>query len=333
MTDSSKKKRVYLFAAVLLTIIYFLAGFHSFHTKIPSEYEIYNGVVSEPDQRLHFRSPGIAYTEDAPVWLSRAIHTSSFELSLDVRTAGQAQIGPARIFALSLNPYRVNLVVGQWGSTLSVRMRNPSTSLNGTPAYAVKNVFDDLDWHQIEIAITPEALKVRVDGKDSVAAPLPDRPLQRWDPDYRLALGNELSGDRPWLGSIRKAVVRVDDQSFDYLAPGALRYPEKLSVKSGRIITIVPFVDADFSRSILLDWAKNLLGFVPFGWLVVMARRPRPGFFLAIVFSAGISITIEVGQLLIFTSRVPSTEDFILNILGAALGAWLAGCYREELLE
>jgi len=55
-----------------------------------------------------------------------------------------------------------------------------------------------------------------------------------------------------------------------------------------------------------------------------MARKPRAGFVLAIVFSAGISLTIETGQLLFFANRVSSIEDFILNVLGAALGAWLA---------
>ncbi|HED18413.1 MAG TPA: hypothetical protein ENI74_02790 [Gammaproteobacteria bacterium] len=327
MIISNKNKRAYFLAAQLSVVIYLLAGFYPFQSKTSCEYEIHNGVIAEPDQPLRFRSPGIAYTEKVPVWLSRAIRTSSFELSLDVRTADQAQKGLARIFTVSHNRSRIDIVVGQWASNLNVRIRNPYTRFEGPPTYIIKHVFDDPDWHQIDVIITSEALKIRVDGKVSVTVPMPDRPLERWDADYRLALGNEFFGDRPWLGDIRKAVVRVDGRSYDYLVPGALRYPDKLPVKSSQVAKLVPFVDTDFSRSALLDWTINLLGFVPFGWLVVMARRPRPGFVLAIAFSAGISLTIEAGQLLFFAHRVPSIDDFILNILGAALGAWLTERY------
>ena len=78
-------------------------------------------------------------------------------------------------------------------------------------------------------------------------------------------------------------------------------------------------------RFAMRDWTVNLLGFVPFGWLVVRWRCQRPGIFLATVLAAGISTTIEVGQLLIFNDRVPSTEDILMNTLGAALGAGLPG--------
>lgn len=324
MEDPNNQKYKYFLAILGLIIVYLLAGFYPFQSITSTEYETHNGVVSGPDNQLRFRSPGIAYTEYAPAWLPRAIQTSIFELSLDVRTADQTQQGLARIFTLSLNRARINLVVGQWASNLNVRIRNPHTRFKGATTYILEQVFDDNDWHQIEVIITSDVLKIRVDGKVSASIPMPDQPLERWDADYRLALGNALSGDRPWLGDIRKAVVRIDDKSFDYLAPGALRYPDKLSIKSSQVVKLVPFVDTGISQSVLLDWTINLLGFIPFGWLVVMARKPRAGFVLAIVFSAGISLTIETGQLLFFANRVSSIEDFMLNILGAASGAWFA---------
>jgi glycopeptide antibiotics resistance protein len=101
--------------------------------------------------------------------------------------------------------------------------------------------------------------------------------------------------------------------------------PEKFSVEKSRVGQIAPFAKHQINRSIALDWAVNLLGFVPFGWLVGMLRRPRSGIFLATILAAGISATIETSQLLFLVDRFPSTEDLILNTLGGAVGAWIAG--------
>jgi hypothetical protein len=318
-----KNRRTYFFAIQLLVLIYMIAGFYPFHLKTPPDSEQINGAIVLPDQGVRFRTPGIAYTERAPLWLQETISTSCFEVSLKIRTADQDQYGPARIFTVSSDRFRRNLTVGQWRTNLSVSIRTPYTNLNGIPSYSVKNIFADSDWHQINVRVTRGITVIRVDGYTRIIAAMPDRLLNNWDPDYRIALGNELSGDRPWLGEIRKAVVRIGDTSFDYLAAGALRFPQRLTVKSSHV-KLVPFVEHQYKWAPVRDWAINLSGFVPFGWLVVMLRWPRSGVFLAIVLSAGVSITIEAGQLLIFAGRNPSTEDIIMNTLGAVLGAWLA---------
>jgi VanZ family protein len=74
----------------------------------------------------------------------------------------------------------------------------------------------------------------------------------------------------------------------------------------------------------LMDWAINFLGFVPFGWLVGMLRRPRSGIILATFLAAVMSVTIEASQLLFLADRSPSTVDLLLNTLGASVGAWIA---------
>jgi hypothetical protein len=188
----------------------------------------------------------------------------------------------------------------------------------------VKNVFADIEWHQIDVRIRPGIIEISVDGETHVVTAMPGQLLDDWNPNFRLALGNELSGEKFWLGDIRKAVVRVGDRSFDYLASGALHFPERFKLKNYHAWKVVPFIDVHDVWSAVRDWVINLMGFVPFGWLIVMLRRPLPGFLFAIALSAVISITIETGQLLMFNDRYPSNEDIILNILGAALGAWFA---------
>jgi VanZ family protein len=324
MSSLPENRRVYLVSALLLVLIYLVAGAYPFKLAPLSLGQLDNGAVLTPGKGLNFRSPGIAYTEQAPAWLPHAIAVSDFELSLEVRATDREQYGPARIFTLSVNPYLRNFMVGHQGSALSVRLRTQQTSLNGRPDYLVEGVFADRGWHQIDIRIAEQVLEIRVDGDTLIIAPMPYRPLEVWDSSYRLALGNELTGDRPWLGEIRKAVVRVGDESFDYLTPDSLHVPEKVSVEKVRVGQIVPFSNHQINRGMVVDWMVNLLGFVPFGWLVGMLRRPRPGMLLATILAAGISTTIETSQLLFLVDRFPSTEDLILNTLGGTLGAWIA---------
>jgi hypothetical protein len=319
----SRTRLAHLCAAQLLVLVYFCIGFYPFELKNPSSGQLINGLTITPDHIWHFRSPGIAYTEGPPVWLPEAIATSSFELSLEVRTTSQEQRGPARIFTVSLNRSRRNLTVGQWGPNLSVRVRTPSTSLDGVPAYGIKNVFADQDWHKINIRIASNTLTISVDGDIAASIALPDQALQGWDPAYRVALGNEMTADKPWLGDIRTARVHIENHVSDYLAAGVLRCPTTYAINNEKGFKLIPFYHDEYKTTVFSDWAVNLLGFLPLGYLVAMIRRPFPGAFLATTLAAGVSLTIESGQFLLFAGRSPSIDDFILNTLGGALGAWL----------
>jgi len=79
------------------------------------------------------------------------------------------------------------------------------------------------------------------------------------------------------------------------------------------------------------DIVANLVGYVPLGLLLVLARRSRSGSAAlvrdAIALAAALSYTLEVGQNLL-PLRVPSLLDWLLNTAGAGAGAvcgvWLA---------
>jgi len=316
---------MYLALVLLLAGVYCIVGFYPFKLAPPSSGEQENGAEMIPGTGLRFRSPGIARTLDPPAWLQRVITTSDFRLSLEVRATDQEQYGPARIFTVSASPELRNITVGQQGSSLSVRVRTQRTSLNGTPEYLIKDVFSEPGWRRIEIFVTGKVLEIHVDGDLPVIERLTDQPLDVWDSGYRLALGNELTGDRPWLGEIRKAVVRVGDQSFNYLPPGALHIAKKYSETTAKMAHFLLFSKLQFNNTSLMDWVINFLGFVPFGWLVGMLRRPGSGILLATLLAAGMSATIETSQLLFLVDRFPSIVDLILNTFGAFAGAWIAG--------
>jgi VanZ family protein len=75
----------------------------------------------------------------------------------------------------------------------------------------------------------------------------------------------------------------------------------------------------------VFDLVANLLGYVPLGALLVLARSPAPGPAWSVVrdataIAAALSYVLEVAQHLL-PLRVPSLLDVLLNTAGAALGS------------
>jgi VanZ family protein len=152
----------------------------------------------------------------------------------------------------------------------------------------------------------------------------PSPALENWDTGFRLALGNELTGDRPWLGQVTRAEVRVAGTSYDYLARGELAFPTHLR-RFHHPPRLIPVREAE-----PIDSLVNLLGFVPLGlalallWGGTAASRPQPPRrWLALLFAMSLlSLGLELGQWLM-PSRYMSIDDLILNTLGGGLGLLL----------
>ena len=84
----------------------------------------------------------------------------------------------------------------------------------------------------------------------------------------------------------------------------------------------------------VFDVTTNILGYIPFGTLIVFALYPRIhrwwAVVVAVVFSATVSATAELVQYFI-PSRVTSLLDFLTNAGGATLGA-IAGALLTPLI-
>lgn len=285
--------------------------------------QIPNGAELLPDGGVRFESPGIARTGDPPAWLPAAIEDNRLKLSLSVRTASSQQGGPARVLTISGGPYHRDLTVAQSGDHLILRVRTPDTSGNGTidgrPLVRVANVFQTTKWVDIAISIEPRQIAIAIDGRLRALEGLPARSLQEWSVSYPLALGNELSGNRPWLGSIRQALVEVDGFQVDYAAPGEVHRPPRYwHVRN--YPKLVPFRDSSAE-----DLLVNLVLFVPLGLLLGSLLRTSGvrASFAAIGAIALLSSTLETLQLFI-SVRNPSIDDFMLNAFGGALGVGAA---------
>lgn len=295
--------------------------------------QVRNGAKSLADGSIQLASPGLARTELPPGWLEEAIRSNRFSLSVSLRSAAPDQTGPARILTISPNPHRRDLMLGQEGSDLVLRLRTPGTSSNGTidgrPVALVANVFKQPGWVEIAVLIKPGELQIAVDDEVRVREVLSQAPLQNWDASYPLALGNELSGNRPWLGSIRKAIVRTGDTTIDYTVPSTLEQPATYWSVSN-YPKLAPFRDS--SRS---DLIVNAVLYLPLGALFGLCWRGRSlrGAASAALLIAALSGMLEVLQLFI-SIRNPSIDDFVLNVLGGTLGVlfgrWAVGAGRRS---
>jgi hypothetical protein len=280
-----------------------------------------------PDGGLRFPAPGAARSAGAPEWLPAVISAERFDLSLRLRSLAPRQDGPARIFTVSSGPYLRDLTVGQEGGDLILRLRTPATDLNGimpdgAPVASLPGALATPDWRDLDLAITPGRLRIDLDGTPRVDLALPQDALSTWDPDFHLALGNELTNDRPWLGEIARAVVATPEGAIDYAQRGALFLPPRFWVSIGPS-TLVPFGEGDLSDVLL-----NLLGYLPLGLLLgLSARRSGSARLIAVVFL--VSASFEMLQF--FVPRHPSSTDLLLNTLGGGFGVVLGQRLRPLL--
>lgn len=78
-------------------------------------------------------------------------------------------------------------------------------------------------------------------------------------------------------------------------------------------------------ESVSYDDAGQLLGnialFVPLGWLMPMLWRKLRSLWKIVALAGATSVAIEISQLLFISGRQSSTDDVVLNITGAFIGA------------
>jgi len=159
---------------------------------------------SEASPGLHFIGEGqvISPSFSKPFY-ENLINGKGFSLEVWIYSANNNQRGPARIVSYSLNPSYRNFTLGQEGSALIIRLRTENTNLNGTePMLIVEDVFTHSKPLHIVVSYNFKEQCVYVNGKIRTTSIVPGGDFNNWDPGYPLILGNEATGDRPWLGKI-----------------------------------------------------------------------------------------------------------------------------------
>jgi hypothetical protein len=294
-------------------VIYLLFGTYPFNWQDPLPP---NGAVRDRDGTLSFPSPGVARARTT--WLPDAARTGRLNATVCARTRETAQTGPARILTFSRDPYFLNFTLGQEGSALIVRLR---TGKDGTGEIERKipGVFASRAWRKIQMQVEPGALNVFVDGVLRLRQTLEGNPIAWFDASYGLLLGNEMSGNRPWLGDLRCASAGTPGNEVDLLAAGGAVIPWRVE-RLARPPQLIPFRDLGAADAVI-----NLFGFVPLGVLAGILLQPgtRTGWVLLWLPALVLSLTIEVVQFTL-PGRFPSVNDLILNCAGAVLGLAIA---------
>jgi hypothetical protein len=179
--------------AVLFLLVYFVATLWPFRWQSPPV-RIENG-ASRDLHMMRFPSAGMIRTTAAPSWLEAAIRQHECAIRLRVRSASPGQSGPARIFTISQDTAHRNLTIAQRGTSLYVRLRSAKTSLSRRPSFHIDDVFATSVWRDIHLVIHHASIHLTVDGKTAVSQRFDGPLLMSWNDQYRLALGNELTGD------------------------------------------------------------------------------------------------------------------------------------------
>lgn len=119
-----------------------------------------------------------------------------------------AQDGPARIVSYSLDLGSRNFTLGQSGRALVMRLRTTRTDLNGRDlnshmhAMRVPEVFVSNLLHHLVVTYDHERGRVYVNGEQRLEKFGPGGTFANWDQSFPFLMGNEATGDRPWLGRI-----------------------------------------------------------------------------------------------------------------------------------
>lgn len=154
-------------------------------------------------------SRGTIIQSDKPaVKIIRAAQKSgSLTIEAWIRPANLKQNGPARIITLSRNSNERNFTLGQDADKYEIRFRTKQTSKNGIPSTASprRTVTSKLT-HVVYTRARSGRTRIYLNGKQVAQGNVPDH-LRKWNNQYRLALGDELSGGRPWLGTFHLVAV------------------------------------------------------------------------------------------------------------------------------
>ena len=159
-----------------------------------------------PGGGLSLDTPTIVKTAGPATKMIDAVTTSNaITVEAWLTPAQLAQTGPARIVTCSSTLTTRNFTLGHEGSGSDdryvMRLRTSTTTTNGTPETATDN--GTLTTNLTHVVYTRDAaglVTIYLDGGLSRTG-FTYGSTTNWDAGYAFALGNELTEDRPWLGT------------------------------------------------------------------------------------------------------------------------------------
>jgi mono/diheme cytochrome c family protein len=147
---------------------------------------------------------------------SKKIHdlisaTGEFAIEMWVAPANVTQEGPARIVSYSGGRDRRNLTLGQTLYNYNMLLRSTESDINGMPIFSTADADEDLQaaLQHVVVNFSPiNGRQIYVNGEftDDLDEQI-GAAISEWDDSFAFVLGNEVSGDRPWAGTIRMVAM------------------------------------------------------------------------------------------------------------------------------
>ncbi|MGF1578445.1 MAG: DUF1592 domain-containing protein [Gemmataceae bacterium] len=163
---------------------------------------------------LEVRANTTIRSDKAPSRLIDASRRSS-EITIEawIRPAKSNQSGPARIVTLSSNTSNRNFTLGHDGDRYDVRLRTSRTSGNGLPSLSSpRRSLTTKLTHVVYTRDRNGRAKIYLNGTQAAQRQVAGS-ISNWNKSYRLSLGNESTGDRPWLGTFYLVAIYDRDLS------------------------------------------------------------------------------------------------------------------------
>ena len=189
------------YATLLLCVL-----LYPFHFSAPFSH-VDNAAVLRTSG-VAFEKPGILLSlAPAPELHATLIKGSGLTVAVWFISQSIAQTDLSRIFTYSLDPWRQNFALGQDGPNLYIRLKltDGSRHVDTLVVYA-ENVIRPGVRQLVALTYDYKTLRIFVDGKERAAMDRLGHFLD-WDPSSYLAVGNEVTGARPWLGTIEAAAI------------------------------------------------------------------------------------------------------------------------------
>ena len=163
---------------------------------------------------LTLTGPTRIASSDAPERLIDSFQESNaLTIEAWVQPQSASQSGPARMISMSDGLHNRNFTVGHGaphgvsGAQYDVRLRTTDTSNNGQPSLtSPTGSASDALQHIVYTRSSTGAARLFIDGTEVVSGSITGN-LSNWDSTFRLALGNEINEDRPWLGTYHLIVM------------------------------------------------------------------------------------------------------------------------------
>ena len=139
------------------------------------------------------------------------VGTGEFAIEAWIAPANVTQEGPARIVSYSGGRDRRNVTLGQTLYNYDVMLRTENTDVNGEPILSTDDDAEVLQASLQHVVINYSAAagrQIYVNGEYTGDADETEPgSLLDWDDSFAFVLGNEVSGDRPWAGTLRMVAI------------------------------------------------------------------------------------------------------------------------------